>query len=89
MRTLLTVLALLEPVTLAVLLLNVSTLHVPAVAHVFGPIHGTCYLGVIVVALLLDGLPARARLLSLVPGLGGLLTDRVARAHLPSTTMPS
>lgn len=81
MRKLLTLLALVEPMTLAVLLLNVLVLHIPVVAHVLGPIHGTCYVGVIVVAMLLEGQPVRARLLSLVPGVGGLLTDRFARRH--------
>ena len=73
------VLAVLEPLTLAVLLGNLFVLHHPSVAQVVGPVHGACYLGIIVLALLLDGLPLRRRLLALVPGIGGLLVDRTAR----------
>jgi hypothetical protein len=80
-RTLLRVLALLEPVTLAVLLLNLSTLRVPVVAQVVGPVHGACYLSIIVVTLLLERLPSRLRLLALVPGVGGLLVERGARSR--------
>lgn len=78
MRTALRALALLEPVTLAVLLANVFVLHLPALAQVVGPVHGACYLGIIVVALLVDGLGPLDRLLSLVPGIGGLLVERRA-----------
>lgn len=78
MRPALRALALLEPLTLAVLLINVFALHLPALAQVVGPVHGACHLGIIVVALLVDGLRPLDRLLSLVPGVGGLLVDRRA-----------
>jgi hypothetical protein len=85
-QLLLRALAIVEPVTLALLLINVSALHVASLAAAVGPVHGACYLGIIVVALLLDGLRPRDRLLALVPGVGGLLVDR---AHRSQAVRPS
>jgi hypothetical protein len=77
-RPALRALAVLEPVTLAVLLVNLFALHVNTLAQVVGPVHGACYLGITVLALLLDGLRPLDRLLALVPGVGGLLVDHLA-----------
>ena len=68
--------AVLEPVTLLVLLGNLATVHSTAVADVLGPLHGAVYLTVVVCLLLVEGAPTRARLLALVPGIGGLLAER-------------
>jgi hypothetical protein len=68
------VLSILELVSIAVLLTNLLTAHLPGVATVLGPVHGALYLAVAVTALLGRGLLLRTRLLALVPVLGGVLT---------------
>ena len=73
-----TLLSLVETVSLVVLLANLATVHVPQVASVMGPVHGFAYLATIATAFLLP-LSTRTRLLTLVPAIGGLLTLR--RAH--------
>ena len=70
--------AVVEALTLAVLLLNRLTLGADPVAGLVGPVHGSAYLAVIALAWL-GGLPRRARWLAVVPGIGGLLADRAAR----------
>jgi hypothetical protein len=67
-----------ETGSLAVLLVNLVTVHHPLVASTTGPVHGFAYLATIAVALLLP-LSTGARLLTLVPGIGGLLALRRAR----------
>ncbi len=62
-----------EFVTLAVLLLNLATVHAAAVAAIVGPLHGCAYLWAIVGTATRSGLVARPTLLCLVPGVGGLL----------------
>jgi hypothetical protein len=64
-----------EAVSLAVLLVNLATAHLSAVASAVGPLHGFAYLATIATAFLLP-LPAGIRLLTLVPGIGGLLILR-------------
>ncbi len=66
-----------EALTLAVLLLNRLTVGADPVAGLVGPVHGSAYLAVIALAWL-GGLPRRARLLAVIPGIGGLLADRAA-----------
>ncbi len=78
-RRWLRVAAVVEAVTLAVLLLNRLTVGADPVAGLVGPVHGSAYLAVIALAWL-GGLPRRTRLLALVPGIGGLLADRAATA---------
>jgi hypothetical protein len=68
------VLSVLELVSIAVLLVNLATVHVPGVASVLGPVHGALYLAVAVTALLGRNLLLRTRLLALVPVLGGVFT---------------
>ncbi|GGM37627.1 DUF3817 domain-containing protein [Dactylosporangium sucinum] len=80
--TLLRIAAVVELVSLAVLLTNLATVHVPAVASLFGPIHGCSYLLVIGTALHLT----RSRsttLLAAIPILGGLLALRRVRRQAP------
>jgi hypothetical protein len=74
--------SLVETASLAVLLVNLATVHHPLVTSATGPVHGFAYLATIAVAFLLP-LPAATRLLTLVPGVGGLLALRRAR-HRPA-----
>jgi hypothetical protein len=73
-----------ESVSLLVLLVNLGTAHVAAVASLMGPVHGCAYLATIATAFLLP-LPPAARRRTLVPGIGGLLALRRATA-LPRAT---
>jgi hypothetical protein len=72
MVTLLRVAALVEVVSLAVLLGNLVTAHLDVVAGIVGPLHGAAYVSVIATTLLL---PVRSavRVRALLPGIGGLL----------------
>lgn len=63
--------AIAEALTLALLLVNLVTIHVPAISSLLGPLHGTAYL--ITIAAALTAIPTRARWLALIPGLGGVL----------------
>ena len=67
-----------ETLSLAALLTNLVTAHVPWIAPALGPVHGSCYLVVIALAWQLPA-PARVRALSLVPAVGGLLVLRRLR----------
>ena len=71
-----------ETVSLLVLLVNLATAHAAAVASLMGPVHGSAYLATMVTAFLLP-LPQRSRLLTLVPGVGGLLALRRTAAAGP------
>ena len=68
--------ALVEALTLVALLVNLATVHWRPVTTLGGPLHGTAYLAVIAVVLLLPGAPRAAKLLALVPGIGGWLALR-------------
>jgi hypothetical protein len=70
--------AIVELVSLAVLLANLVTVHLPAVASLVGPIHGCAYLFVIGAALRLTGSKTTA-LLAAVPVVGGLVALRRVR----------
>ncbi len=76
---LLAVAAVVEAVSLLVLLANRLTLHLDPVTWLTGPVHGTAYLVVIGATLLLPGASRAARLLALVPGVGGALALRRLR----------
>jgi hypothetical protein len=58
-----------EAVSLAVLLVNLATAHLSAVASAVGPLHGFAYLATIatIATAFLLPLPAAIRLLTLVP----------------------
>ena len=68
--------ALVEALTLVALLVNLATVHWRPVTTLGGPLHGTAYLAVIAVVLPLPGAPRAAKLLALVPGIGGWLALR-------------
>ena len=76
MHRLLRAAAAVEALSLLVLLVNLATAHVDAIASLMGPIHGCAYLFVIIAAFRLPGLTRAARLRALVPGIGGLLVLR-------------
>lgn len=73
---LLRIAATVEAASLAVLLINLVTVHLAPVASLLGPIHGAAYLLVIGSALSARPAGLGARLLALVPGIGGLLALR-------------
>ena len=64
-----------ELASLVVLLANLATVHLPAVATLLGPVHGCAYL-VVIGATLRETRDLRARLLAAVPGVGGFLAIR-------------
>ncbi len=66
-----------ELATLAVLLVNLATVHWAPLASAVGPLHGTAYLVTAVLAWQLP-LPRAVRLRGLVPAVGGLLVLRAA-----------
>ncbi|MCK2238653.1 MULTISPECIES: hypothetical protein [unclassified Crossiella] len=68
--------ALAEMITVAVLLLNLVTVHWRPVSALTGPLHGTAYLLVIAACLLRENTPPRTRLLALIPAIGGYLALR-------------
>lgn len=68
-----------ELLSLAVLLVNLVTVHAKPVTSLTGPVHGTAYLVVIAVTALLPGVDAGTRWRSAVPGVGGLLVLRRIR----------
>ena len=69
-----------EAVSLVVLLVKLFTVHLRTVSSLTGPLHGTAYLCVIGAALLMNA-PGPATLLTLVPGIGGVLALRRIRHH--------
>ncbi|MFI1647513.1 DUF3817 domain-containing protein [Streptomyces avidinii] len=70
-----------ELVTLAVLLVNLGVLHLPALASAVGPVHGCAYLIVIITVTRERGSDRTAVPLSAVPGIGGVLALRRLDAH--------
>ena len=80
---LLRVAARVEALSLLVLLLNLATVHVPSVATLVGPLHGCAYL-LVIGAVLQSTRDRRARWLSIVPGIGGLLAERRVRSAPPA-----
>ncbi|MGA5273536.1 DUF3817 domain-containing protein [Streptomyces cellulosae] len=83
-----------ELTSLIVLLANVFTVHLKPISSLMGPTHGCAYLFVVIATWSLKRAPAAAKVLAVVPGIGGLLAlrqlDRVdtARAR-PEEVMPS
>ena len=76
-----------ETFSLAALLTNPATAHLPWVASALGPVHGFCYLVVIALAWQLPA-PPRVRALSLVPAVGGLLVLRADRRRAAPDPAP-
>ncbi|MFF5262073.1 DUF3817 domain-containing protein [Actinomadura viridis] len=85
MRTL-RIAAVVEAVSLVVLLANLATVHAEVITSLGGPIHGTSYLAVIAAAWMIPAAPA-ARWRALVPGVGGLLVLRRTRPS-PAEDLP-
>ncbi|WP_043618924.1 hypothetical protein [Nonomuraea candida] len=75
-----------ETLSLAVLLVNLFTVHVPAVASLVGPLHGGAYLAVIILTTLAPGSAGTgARWRAWVPVIGGLLAlARLRRVAQPA-----
>ncbi|MER7076555.1 protein of unknown function [Saccharopolyspora kobensis] len=69
-----------EAASLALLLINLFTVHIDGVSSLVGPLHGMAYLVVIAATFLVPAPPA-ARWLALIPGIGGLLALRRLRDH--------
>ncbi|RKT84083.1 protein of unknown function [Saccharopolyspora antimicrobica] len=69
-----------EAASLALLLINLFTVHIGGVSSLVGPLHGMAYLVVIAATFLVPAPPA-ARWLALIPGIGGLLALRRLRDH--------
>lgn len=65
-----------EALSLAVLLANLFTVHTRPITALVGPLHGTAYLVVIAITLLIPAASASAKWCALVPGVGGLLALR-------------
>jgi hypothetical protein len=65
-----------ELISLSILLINMYTVHIDAITSICGPVHGCAYLIVVMVTLNRTVLPIRARLLALIPGVGGMLVVR-------------
>ncbi|MEV6825259.1 hypothetical protein [Amycolatopsis sp. NPDC051102] len=62
--------------TLALLLLNLVTVHHRTISGVLGPVHGLAYTATIITAVLLAGGRTQVWLRAFVPGIGGLLAAR-------------
>jgi hypothetical protein len=77
-----------EFVSLVLLFANLATFHWPSVASLVGPIHGCAYLFVIG-ATLRATRDVRTRLLSAVPGIGGLLAARRLARQQPAEQQPA
>ncbi|MFI0729131.1 hypothetical protein ACH4S9_08900 [Streptomyces sp. NPDC021225] len=75
MRTL-RIAAAVEAASLAALLINLVTIHTKAITALGGPVHGLCYLTVIVCTFMTPGATPAARRLAVIPGIGGLLVLR-------------
>lgn len=78
-----------EFVSLAVLLVNLLTAHLPAITSLGGPTHGCAYLFVVVATLRHPAATRTTKLTAWIPGVGGLLVLRqLADAERASATTP-
>jgi hypothetical protein len=75
-RRVLHVLGTAELTTLALLLLNLVTVHHRTISGILGPVHGLAYTATIIAAVLLGNGRSQVWLRALVPGIGGLLAAR-------------
>ncbi len=62
-----------ELVTLILMLANMLTVHAPAISQVLGPLQGLAYMATVITAILVRGDRHIVWVLSLIPGIGGLL----------------
>jgi hypothetical protein len=65
-----------ELVTLLVLLVNLATVHLPAISSLCGPTHGCAYLFVVVATLRDPSATTAMKIMAWLPGIGGLLVLR-------------
>ncbi|MCX5387472.1 DUF3817 domain-containing protein [Streptomyces sp. NBC_00083] len=65
-----------ELISLIVMLTNLFTVHLGPVSSLMGPTHGCAYLFVVITTWRLKQTPAAPKVLSLIPGVGGLLALR-------------
>ncbi|WP_443058799.1 DUF3817 domain-containing protein [Streptomyces sp. NBC_00400] len=65
-----------ELVSLIVMPANVFTVHLKPISSLMGPTHGCAYLFVVIATCRLTQAPAAAKVLAVVPGIGGLLALR-------------
>jgi hypothetical protein len=68
--------AVVEFVSLVVLLVNLVTVHLPAITSLGGPTHGCAYLFVVVATLRNPATTRATRVMAWIPGVGGLLVLR-------------
>ncbi|MFI5619666.1 DUF3817 domain-containing protein [Streptomyces sp. NPDC051567] len=79
-----------EIVTLCLLLANLATVHDRTLSALLGPVHGCAYLLVVLATLRLTVADPPAKLLALVPGIGGLAAvRRITRRHPTASVTPS
>ncbi|WP_314173719.1 DUF3817 domain-containing protein [Streptomyces winkii] len=65
-----------ELISLIVMLANLFTVHLKPVSSLTGPTHGCAYLFVVIATWRLGQATTTAKVLALVPGIGGLLALR-------------
>ncbi|MFD8807628.1 DUF3817 domain-containing protein [Streptomyces sp. NPDC059597] len=65
-----------ELLSLIAMLANLLTAHLRALSSLLGPTHGCAYLFVVLATWRLDQAPVTAKILTVVPGVGGLLALR-------------
>lgn len=65
-----------EFLSLLVLLVNLATVHLPAITSLGGPTHGCAYVFVVVATLRNPAASTATKVMALVPGVGGLLVMR-------------
>lgn len=69
-----------ELVTLVLMLVNIVTVHSSGISSALGPAHGVAYTGTVIAGILAAESRRRVAGLSLIPGVGGWLAYRTARA---------
>ena len=80
--------AIAEALTLVVLFGNRALTHNEVVASAVGPVHGICYLLLLLLAALATHMSRVARWLSVVPGVGGLLSVLVEQRRRAAAPPP-
>ncbi|MBM9838666.1 hypothetical protein JO861_19135 [Rhodococcus hoagii] len=65
-----------ELISLIVMLANVFTVHLKSISSLMGPAHGCAYLFVVIATVRLKQASTAAKMLALIPGIGGLLALR-------------
>ena len=81
--------ALVELVTLVVLLANLATVHLQPVTSLIGPTHGCAYLVIVLATWRNRQAATAAKVVALLPGIGGLLVLRQLAQALPQTSAPN